>query len=91
MNKERNKLKLSVDQHDQLTELLVNESVKVLTETVLDSLCAIMEKRVLTFDLGSRSDRELTIEKARAEGARKLQLELRTYIDGFKKSVLSKR
>ena len=91
MNKERNKLKLGVDDYDRLAELVVNDGVKVLTETVLDHLCLLIEERVLTFDLENRTDRELTIAKARAEGARKLQLELQTYVAKFKEKVLSKR
>ena len=84
MNNERNKLKLSVDQHDGLTELLLNDKVNILTQTVLDHLCEVLEERVLRYDLASNSDRGLALEKARAEGARKLQLELRTYIENYK-------
>lgn len=88
MNKERNKLKLTVDEHDALTELLINDHVNLLTDRVLDHLCEHMEERVLTFDLASNDDRKLALEKARAEGARKLQLELRTYINKFKEQTL---
>lgn len=91
MNKERNKLKLNIDQYDQLTELVVHANLSLLTDTVMEHLCDIIEERVLKFDLGTRSDRELTIEKARAEGARKLQLELRTYLANFKAAAFNEK
>ncbi len=88
-NKEKYKHRMTVDQQDSLSEFVLHGPVDLLCGDVVNHLCGIMEERVLSFDLGSRSDRELTIEKARAEGARKLQLELKTYLLNYKATLLN--
>lgn len=79
------KVRLDLDEAEALAETIHSDGFKPLLSQ-LEILCGRIEQRVLTFDLSARGDRELALEKARAEGARMLIKDLKAWSDQAKKS-----
>lgn len=67
--------KLNEDQSDLIREVLDHPGWKVFLLEV-SNIVEGFEKRVLNYDLENRDDRGLSLEKAKTDGARKLQGEL---------------
>lgn len=75
--------KLTLDQTEYLDTLVSSDGYPVLLK-VLEDLCSVIDKNVLSFDLNRGPD-GLVIAKARSEGARSLQRELITWCEKFSK------
>jgi DNA-directed RNA polymerase subunit L len=76
-------MKFSQEERDEL-EITLNGYGWPIILRLVEQLCEDQDKQVLGYNLSNGPD-ELVILKARTEGARKLQLEIKKFKDRFTK------
>lgn len=76
-------MKLTLDEKDMLHDLIGHDGFKAFFKEA-ERLVELSEQRVLKYSLEGGSERELAFIKARAEGARKLLVELRSHMEALR-------
>lgn len=80
---EARKIRLTIEQKEDLEDLLNHEGIKALY-LEMESVCLGLERDVIQCDLSTSTVEQLVHKKCRAEGARAFFRSLRTRLDGIK-------